>query len=84
MDRCSQASQKLAGVYRSQMSESYMFIRNAIYDELVKESASGFNDGWTEAIVWTRLHPDYTISEALEAKASELRNRYPYLKKEEK
>ncbi len=84
MNRYSQASKRVADVYRSEFNEADMSVRNAVYDELVKESARGFSDGWTEAMAWMRSHPDFTISEGLEAKTSELRNRYPYLKWEEK
>lgn len=84
MDRYSQASKRVVGVYRSELNKLDMSVRNAIYDELVKESARGFSEGWTEAMAWMRSHPDWTTSESLEARASELRKRYPYLKLEKK
>lgn len=77
--RYSQASKRVADVYRSGLNKLDMSVRNAVYDELTKESARAFGDGWTEAMAWMRSHPDCTISECLEAKASELKDRYPYM-----
>ncbi len=88
MDRYSQAGERVVGAYRSELNKLVkkldMTVHNAIYYELVEESAQSFSDGWTEAMAWMRSHPDCTISESLEAKASELKNRYPYLRWEEK
>mgnify|MGYP004654186865 FL=1 len=50
MDRYFQASKRVADIYRTELNELDMSIYNAIYDELVKESAHSFSDGWTEAI----------------------------------
>lgn len=45
MDRYSQASKRVADIYRTELNELDMSVRNAIYDELVKESARGFSEG---------------------------------------
>ena len=82
MDRQSQASNRIVDIYRSEINKLYMSVYNAVYDELTKESARAFSDGWTEAMAWMCAHPDCTISEGLEARSAELRNRYPYLKQE--
>lgn len=84
MYRFSQASKRVINIYRSELSELDITMHNAIYDELVKESARGFREGWTAAMVWIRSHPDYTNIEGLEARNSEIKMRYPYLKSEEK
>ena len=87
MNQYSQASERIIGAYRSELNkfvkELDITISYAIYYELITESAQSFSDGWTEAMAWMRSHPDCTISEGLEAKASELRNRYPYLKEKQ-
>lgn len=76
MDRYSQASKRVVGVYRTELNELDMTIYNAIHYELVKESAHSFSDGWMKAIAWMKSHPNCTINESLEAKSAELRNRY--------
>ncbi len=45
MDRYSQAGERVVGAYRTELNELDMSVRNAIYDELVKESARGFSEG---------------------------------------
>ena len=40
MDRYSQASKRVVGVYRTELNELDMSIRNTVYDELVKESSA--------------------------------------------
>ena len=80
MNRYSQASKRVIGIYRTELNELDMSMHNAIYDELVKESAHGFSDGWTEAVAWMRSHQNCSINESLEAKSEELKNRYPSLK----
>lgn len=84
MYRFSQASKRVINIYRSELSELDITMHNAIYDELAKESARGFREGWTAAMAWIRSHPDYTNIEGLEARNSEIKMRYPYLKSEEK
>ena len=83
MDQYSQASERVASVYKSELNKLTnklnMSVYNAIYYELVKESARSFSDGWTEATAWMLSHPGCTIDEILEAKSKELKNRYPYL-----
>lgn len=84
MYRFSQASKRVINIYKSELNELDVAMNNAIYDELAKESAQGFREGWTEAMVWIRSHPNYTNIEGLEARDSEIKMRYPYLKSEEK
>lgn len=83
MSRYSQASERVASIYRSELNKLTnkldMSVHNAIYYELVKESAQSFSDGWTEATAYILSHPGCTIDEILEAKSEELKNRYPYL-----
>jgi hypothetical protein len=82
MNRQSQASKRVVDIFKSDINELYTSVYNTVHYELTKESAQGFSDGWTEAMVWMRSHPDCTISEDLEAKYEQLRNRYPCLKTE--
>lgn len=86
MDRYSQASERVINTYRQELNKLVnklnMSVYNAIYYELVKESAQSFSDGWVEAMAWVRSHPDCTIGESLEAKSKELKSRYPYLEME--
>lgn len=80
MHRYSQASKRIIGIYRTELNELDMSMYDAIYDELVKESAHSFSDGWAEAVAWMMSHPNFTIDESVEAKSAEIKTRYPSLK----